>query len=226
MGGGYAEYMLATSDMLMRLPDRLSPERAVLWNPLANAIHAWKLARFKRGDTVLIIGVGPIGLFVIRAAKLAGVSKVIVSDPSAARRQMAKLFGADHALDPAACDMLVGIQKISGIGPDIVFDCAGKEDTMQEAAIYVKRGGQVVLFGIFMQPVTVVPMLWILKEIDIQAGFGYIDADIVDAIEMLRNDSIVLEKMITNIIALEAAPAMIQKLQRADDEIKAVISFM
>ncbi len=97
---------------------------------------------------------------------------------------------------------------------------------MQEAAIYVKRGGQVVLFGIFMQPVTVVPMLWILKEIDIQAGFGYIDADIVDAIEMLRNDSIVLEKMITNIIALEAAPAMIQKLQRADDEIKAVISFM
>ncbi len=112
MGGGYAEYMLATSDMLMRLPDRLSPERAVLWNPLANAIHAWKLARFKRGDTVLIIGVGPIGLFVIRAAKLAGVSKVIVSDPSAARRQMAKLFGADHALDPAACDMLVEIQKI------------------------------------------------------------------------------------------------------------------
>ncbi|MBI5114936.1 zinc-binding dehydrogenase [Candidatus Poribacteria bacterium] len=225
MGGGYADYMLATPDMLMRLPDSLAPERAVLWNPLANAIHAWKLGRFKRGATVLIMGVGPIGLFVIRAAKLAGASKVIASDPSRIRREMAILFGADETLDPTACEMLSELQKITGLGPDIVFECAGKEDTMQEATIYVKRGGQVVLFGIFMQPVTAIPMLWILKEIDVQAGFGYVDPDIVDAVEMLERDSSAPERMITSTIPLEDAPAMFQKLQRSDQEIKVVVSF-
>jgi 2-desacetyl-2-hydroxyethyl bacteriochlorophyllide A dehydrogenase len=225
MGGGYADYMLATPDMLMRLPDGLSPERAVLWNPLANGIHAWKLARFKKGDIVLIMGVGPIGLCVLRCAKLAGASMVIVSDPSAARRKMARLFGADEALNPTTCDVLAELRKHSEIGPDVVFECAGKEDTMQDATTYVKRGGQVVLFGIFMQPVTVIPMLWILKEIDVQAGFGYVDSDIVDALEMFGKDPFALEQMTTSTVPLDRAPEMFQKLQKAEDEIKVVISF-
>ena len=225
LGGGYTEFVPATADMLVRIPEGISPERAVLWNPLANAVHAWKLARFKQGDIVLILGAGPIGLFVLRAAKIAGASKVIVSDPSEASRSMAMLFGADEALDPTACDLQSELKKHSEIGPDIVFECAGKENTLQEATTCVKRGGQVVLFGIFMQPVTVAPVFWILKEIDIQAGFGYVDSDIDDALRLLREDTVGLERMITSTITLEQAPAMFQKLQQAGEEIKVVISF-
>ncbi|GAB4333191.1 MAG: (R,R)-butanediol dehydrogenase [Candidatus Abyssubacteria bacterium] len=226
LGGGYAEYMAVTPDTLMRLPDGLTPERAVLWNPLANALHAWKLGRFQKGDTAMILGAGPIGLFVLRAAKLAGAQRTIVSDPAAKRREMAKLFGADDALDPTRDDILSEIQVRSPLGSDLVFECAGKEETLQEAATYVKRGGQVVLFGIFMRPITVIPMLWILKEIDIQAGFGYVDADITDSLDMLLKDSAPLQRMITSIILLERASDTIQKLQHADEEIKAVISFL
>ena len=225
LGGGYAEYVPATADMLMRIPAGISPERAVLWNPLANAIHAWKLARFKQGDIVFIMGVGAIGLFVLRAAKRAGASKVIVSDPSETSRKMATLFGADEALDPTACNVQSELNKHSEIGPDIVFECAGKENTLQEATTCVKRGGQVLLFGIFMQPVTVAPVFWILKEIDIQAGFGYVDSDIEDALTLLGEDPVALERMITSTITLEQAPAMFQKLQQAGEEIKVVISF-
>ena len=203
LGGGYAEFVPATADMLMRIPEGISPERAVLWNPLANAIHAWKLARFRQGDIVFIMGAGAIGLLVLRAAKLAGASKVIVSDPSEASRKMATLFGADEALDPTACDVHAELKKHSDIGPDIVFECAGKENTMQEATTCVKRGGQVLLFGIFMQPITVAPVFWILKEIDIQAGFGYVDSDIVDALKMLGEDAVALEHMITSTISLD-----------------------
>jgi len=225
LGGGYAEYVPATAEMLMRIPEGITPERAVLWNPLANAIHAWKLARFRQGDIVLIMGVGPIGLFVLRAAKLAGASKVIVSDPSEASRNMATHFGADDALDPIAGNVQSELKKHTEIGPDIVFDCAGKESTLQEATTYVKRGGQVVLFGISMQPITVAPVFWILKEIDIQAGFGYVDSDIVDALGMLGQDTVALEQMITSTITLEQAPTMFHQLQQAGEEIKVVISF-
>ncbi len=225
MGGGYAEYMVATPQMLMRLPDDLESEDAVLWNPLANSLHAWKLARSGRNGIVMILGAGPIGLFVIRAAKRAGASSVVVSDPSPRRRDMAMAFGADATLDPTSSDVLSELKKHSEIGPDIVFDCAGKESTLQEATTYVKRGGQVVLFGIFMQPVTVIPLFWILKEIDIQTGFGYVDSDIVDAIEMLRTDTVSARRMVTSTIPVKDAPAMFQRLQQADEEIKVVISF-
>ncbi len=225
IGGGFAEYMLTDTHMLVRLPDGLAPERAVLWNPLANAIHAWKLARFTQGDIVFIMGAGPIGLFVLRAARLAGASKVIVSDPAQIRREIAERFGADEALNPTACDVLAELKRHSAIGPDIVFECAGKEDTLQEAATYVKRRGQIILFGLFMQPVTVIPMLWILKEISVQAGFGYVDSDIMDTLDMFSKDAVETEEMITSTISLEEAPDMLRKLQRAEEEIKAVISF-
>jgi 2-desacetyl-2-hydroxyethyl bacteriochlorophyllide A dehydrogenase len=225
LGGGFAEYMVAADNLLKRFPESVPPERAVLWNPLANATHAWKLARFRKGCVVLIMGVGPIGLFVLRAAKRAGAGAVVVSDPAASRRAMAMRFGADEALDPMTCDVGAEMRKHAETGPDIVFECAGKEETLQEAATCVKRGGQIVLFGISMKPVTIIPMLWVLKEIDVQAGFGYVDADMNDTLDLFANDTIAHEQMITSTITLEEAPEMFQKLVRSEEEIKVVISF-
>ncbi|MBB2940463.1 threonine dehydrogenase-like Zn-dependent dehydrogenase [Actinoplanes lutulentus] len=99
--GGYAEYLLADEDALLRVPKGLDPDLAALTEPLAVAHHAVRMGEVRRGDPAVVIGCGPIGLAVILMLKAAGVRHVVASDFSAARRELAVLCGADVVVDPA-----------------------------------------------------------------------------------------------------------------------------
>lgn len=99
--GGYAEQVLVTSSMTMRVPDGLGAEQAALTEPLAVALHAVRRGRVGARDTAVVIGCGPIGLAVILMLKATGVRHVIASDFSPARRALAERCGADEVVDPA-----------------------------------------------------------------------------------------------------------------------------
>ena len=99
--GGYAQYMLAAEDALLPVPERLAPELAALTEPLAVARHAVRIGGPRRGDVAVVIGCGPIGLAVILMLKAAGVRRIVASDPSGERRQLAARCGATVVVDPA-----------------------------------------------------------------------------------------------------------------------------
>lgn len=99
--GGYAEQVLTTASMTMKVPDGLEAERAALTEPMAVALHAVRRGQVGAKDTAVVIGCGPIGLAVILMLKATGVRHVIASDFSAGRRALAERCGADEVVDPA-----------------------------------------------------------------------------------------------------------------------------
>jgi 2-desacetyl-2-hydroxyethyl bacteriochlorophyllide A dehydrogenase len=220
--GGYAEYLTCTPEHLHRIPEELSLEAAALWNPLTNALNGVQLSRQKDGDFAVVIGAGPIGLFTIASAKRAGASSVLAAEIQPKRAEAARRVGADVVLNPDEDDVMDACVRIKEGGADIVYDCAGGAGTLQEAIQFARCGGQVILLGIHMEFFSFSTLLWVMKQVDVQAAFGTTN-QIPLAIEMLRDKAIKEEDIISSIIPLDDLPAMMKKLFGPNDEIKVLV---
>ncbi|MEI7913896.1 MAG: zinc-binding dehydrogenase [Mycobacteriaceae bacterium] len=99
--GGYAERVLVEASLTFEVPNGLSADIAALTEPMAVALHAVRRSEIKKRDTAIVIGCGPVGLAVICQLKALGVSTIVASDLSAARRDLARRCGADVVVDPA-----------------------------------------------------------------------------------------------------------------------------
>ncbi len=100
--------------------------------PLAVAWHAVNISPFKKGDSVLILGGGPIGLAVVQVLKARGAKTIIVSEMAPRRKEFAKQFGAHYVLDPSKDDVVARVKDIcDGRGVNVAFDAAGVVRTFQ-----------------------------------------------------------------------------------------------
>jgi Zn-dependent alcohol dehydrogenase len=105
-------------------------------------------AKVEEGATVFVGGLGGIGVSITQGARLAGASKIIVSDPVASRRDAAGRFGATHVLDPGKDDVVARCHELTnGIGVDYAFDGAGSTAVMQQCIAASRPGGTTVLVG-------------------------------------------------------------------------------
>lgn len=153
--GAFAEYIripaiaLAAGNVFM-MPDQMSFESAALAEPLACCINGQRNADVKLGDTVVILGAGPIGLMHAALARLAGARQVIVSEPNAARRQAAVDRGVVHVCDPSHESVLDFVKaRTDGLGADVVILAIGVTPLANEALNLVRKGGHVNLFAGF-----------------------------------------------------------------------------
>lgn len=147
--GVLAEYALMPAENLFPLPDTVGPIEGALLEPLGVAIHAVDLAHMKPGQTVAVLGAGPIGLMIAAVARAAGASEVYMTEPLGDRRQFAEEYAADAALDPGNGDAVARILDMtSGRGVDVAFEAAGAAETPQQCADVVRFGGKVVVAGI------------------------------------------------------------------------------
>lgn len=153
--GAFAEYIripaiaLAAGNVF-RMPDGMSFEAAALAEPLACCINGQRNAGVQLGDSVVILGAGPIGLMHAALARAAGARQVIVSEPNAARRQAAAERGVDHVCDPAGTSLADFVKaRTDGLGADVVILAIGVPQLANEALTIVRRGGRVNLFAGF-----------------------------------------------------------------------------
>jgi len=147
MDGGLREYIAYKSEFLFPLPAMFSAEEGALLEPLGVAIHAWDLAKLRIGETVAIVGCGPIGLLLIQLARVGGATRILAVEPLAYRRDLAAEMGAI----PLAPDEDLAAQAAKytgGHGVDVAIEIAGVVAAQEEAAQMVKRGGRLVLVGI------------------------------------------------------------------------------
>lgn len=146
--GGLAEYVTAPSRNLHMLPGEVSLDTAAYVEPLACAIHGQDRIGIRSGDRVLVIGGGPMGLAHVALSRLAGASRVMVSEPTAGRRALASRFGADDLIDPMQTDVLAAVQDVTGgVGADVVIEAVGSVRTYESAVETVRRGGKILAYG-------------------------------------------------------------------------------
>src|SRR5439155_10337435 len=121
------------------------PERATLTEPLTCVLHAYEKVALVPGESVAILGAGPIGLLFLMLFKAAGAGKVFIIEPADFRRNIAEQFGANGVIDPKMEDSAGAIKAATRVGADIVVDAAGI--LLPESLKMVRRGGRIILFG-------------------------------------------------------------------------------
>jgi L-iditol 2-dehydrogenase len=147
--GVFAEYTVMPAANCFPLPGGFDPVAGALLEPLGIAIHAVDLAHLKPGQTVAVLGAGPIGLLIAAVARAAGAASVLMTEPLADRRHFALDYAADAVLDPTQADMVAAILHMTGgRGVDVAFEAAGAPETPQQAAAVVRIGGTVIVAGI------------------------------------------------------------------------------
>jgi (R,R)-butanediol dehydrogenase/meso-butanediol dehydrogenase/diacetyl reductase len=220
--GGYAEYVRIGSGSGYRLPDSVSFREGAMVEPLAVGLHAVDMAKMARGATVLVIGAGPVGLATMLWAKFLGARHVIVSEKAEIRRQMAAKFGATDAIDPAQ-PLTAQVEKIAGKAPDIIFECVGVPGLLMNAMAEAPRGGRIVVAGVCQQADTIMPLMGIMKELEIQFVLGYRPADFDYVIAMIASDRIDVAHMVTDIVDLDGLPAAFEALRKPSHQCKVML---
>lgn len=147
--GGFQRFLAWPTARLHPLPDTLSDADGAMLEPLGVAVHAVDLGHVRLGDTVAVLGCGPIGLLMIQVARAAGAARVLAADPLPHRREVALTRGADGVLDPADPAYFQRLNDFTGgFGVDVAFEIAGTDSAIDAAVEVVRPGGRVVLGGI------------------------------------------------------------------------------
>jgi L-iditol 2-dehydrogenase len=150
--GAYAEYIKVPARIVMlntqEIPMHVGYEEAAVTEPLACVLHGVEKARIKLGDTVAIIGAGPIGLLHLLTVRKMGAGKVIISDTIGERLKLAEKLGADETINAKNKDTIVETKQLTnGYGADVVIEAIGLPATWEQALKMVRKGGTVLEFG-------------------------------------------------------------------------------
>jgi L-iditol 2-dehydrogenase len=150
--GAYADYIKVPARMVLvntqEIPEHVSYEEAAITEPLACVLHGTEEAGVKLGDTVAIIGAGPIGLLHLLAAKKLGAEKAIIIDLVEERLDFAGKLGADETVNARKTNVVDEVrQATGGYGADVVIEAIGLPATWEQALRLVRKGGTVLEFG-------------------------------------------------------------------------------
>jgi len=146
--GCLAEYLVLPGRSCYPIPDTMTFEEAAIVEPLSIGVYALTLSVPMPGATVGILGAGPIGLSVLLPAKAQGAGRVYMTDRIDARLEMASHAGADWVGNPDTGDVVAAVKEREPELLDVVFECSGKQEAMDQGVAMLKPGGKLLLIGI------------------------------------------------------------------------------
>jgi L-iditol 2-dehydrogenase len=146
--GCLCEYIVMPQENCFPIDSTLTLEQGVLCEPFTIAVYSVKQSQVFRNAKVAILGSGPIGLSCMAAAKAEGIEYIYMTDKLDYRVQIAQKNGAVWAGNPQREDVVKAILKREPMGMDIVYECAGQQETLDEAVELLKPGGRLMLIGI------------------------------------------------------------------------------
>ena len=217
--GGFAQYMyIHPRSWVFRVPEPvLSRGIGILAEPMAVATRAVERAYgrgiphigegFGLGKTVAVLGAGPIGLLVIAVLKSIGAGRIIATDLSVDRLEMARRMGATDTIVVAgpAEDRIQQVMDLTdGIGAEIVFECAGVPQVFGEALELAARGGTLIELGHYTDPgsVAINPHIICKKDLDVLGVWAYPQIQFETALAALAQIEAPLEELITHRLPL------------------------
>jgi (R,R)-butanediol dehydrogenase/meso-butanediol dehydrogenase/diacetyl reductase len=174
--GGFAEYVAVPADNVYKLPAQVSYEAAAYAEPIAVGVHAVKRSQMIIGDTVAIIGAGPIGLLTMQAARAGGAGKAIVFEILPQRAKLARELGATAVINPKEKDPGKAIAELTdGKRADIAFECVGSGEALVLADTVSGRGSKIIQVGALISPVNFSFFNLFWREKSIITSQGYVD---------------------------------------------------
>jgi L-iditol 2-dehydrogenase len=228
--GGFAEYVRVPEINVrlgtFRLPAEISFEEGSFIEPLGCVVRGQRLAGFKPGKSVLIIGSGMSGLLHVQLARARGAAFVAATDINDYRLRAAERCGAHAALN-AAEEIPARLKELNqGRLADLVIVCAGAPAPIRQAIQSVERGGVVLLFAPTAEDVEVsfpIYELW-RNEVTITTSYAASPRDLVEATELIRAGRVKVGQMITHRLGLSEIGLGFQLVTEAKDSIKVIVN--
>jgi (R,R)-butanediol dehydrogenase/meso-butanediol dehydrogenase/diacetyl reductase len=224
-GGGFAPYVNVHDYMCYHLPQEVSYEVGAMVEPFAATYRALKQAAVQPGETIAIVGAGPIGLMALQSARIQGAQQVVTIEPAAKRQQLARQCGATVVVDPLKQDALAAVRDLTGgEGADAVIECSGIEATGILAARIARRKGRVVVMGVFEHPAPLDYTDLVYGEKTVMGsmgGYGVFD----EAIQAMASGRFNGEPLITGKIKLDDILGGLDALiKHKEDNVKILVS--
>ncbi len=197
--GGMADYLVADGSHCVSIGDGVEPERAVLVEPLAVALHAMHQVPIA-GRRIAVVGIGSLGLCVIEAAGLAGATAIIALSRSDAAREAALEAGATAALS---------LERAADVDAEVVLETAGAAPAVSASIAAVRRGGHVLVLGGHPRPTAVDLLDLTVREVALQGSVSHCFADFVAAAGAVSAGTAGRARRNVTLAPLEAGPALL-----------------
>lgn len=234
--GAYAEYILVPARIMakntLRVPAEMKLEHAALTEPLACAVRGLEESQARAGQTMIVLGAGPIGLLFIHAASLMGVHVIAVVKRTD-QVETAKRFGAEQVVRIADVEDPVAAARAltpEGRGADVVIEAVATPQAWQWATLMARKGGLVNLFGGPPAGTTVEfdTNLLHYSDLTLKASFHHTPATARAAFDLLRSGRFKCEEFLTGVASIEELPEvfarmMVRPAEGTAPEIKTVI---
>ena len=224
--GGFAEYIVLDEWRPLVIPKNVSDELAVLAEPASIAVHAVRTSKFSIGDSVVVMGAGPIGLLTMQVLNAAGAGAGYVSEPATARADAARVLGATIVMNPTEEDVVSKILEISGgPGVPIAFDAAAAQPTLQQGLEMVRRGGQVLVVSMAWENVDLLTVEWIGREVEMKASYGSQPIDWRTVLNLMERGLLSEQAMVTDesFIGFDEMQSSMERLMKPDEHVQLVL---
>jgi (R,R)-butanediol dehydrogenase/meso-butanediol dehydrogenase/diacetyl reductase len=202
--GGFAEYVRVPAYQPHARPASLPVDVASLVEPTAVSVHGIRLAGLDRPEAVAVVGLGNIGLLAVLAARGLGAGEVIAIGKYAPRQALARAYGAGLVLEPGDPDLAGKVrERTRGLGAPLVIEAAGAGDSLRTAVSLARKGGKIVVLGVFHQEVALDYRGSLMEEKQIIGSLIYRRPDFAEAIAILAAGGVDRARHITGEIGLE-----------------------
>lgn len=213
--GGLARFVVAPASACHRISKDIPREIAALTEPLSCVVNGVEQARLVVGESVVVVGAGPVGLLFVALFRAAGAGLLVVIEPAERRRDVAKRMGADLCVDPSACDAVSAVaDATSQEGCDVVVDAVGSQlDTALRCA---RVGGRVLLFGMNANATATIRQYDVTRN-ELTVFGTYVGTNVFPkAARILGAGAVDLSPMITHRVPLADLPDALAAIRRGD----------
>lgn len=202
--GTASNYFAIDATKVTKLPDGISFSDGAMLEPLAVTVHAAKRFANLKDSKVVVLGCGPIGILLIQSLKAFGAAKIMATDISDYRLDLASRLGADRVVNTKSEDYAIALRETFGSdNADVIYECAGTDITMDQAIQNARKGSTIILVAVFGKRACVDLAKLNDSELDLNTSMMYRHEDYEDAIQLVAEGKIQLKPLQTAHFAFE-----------------------
>ncbi|RBP18117.1 L-iditol 2-dehydrogenase [Roseiarcus fermentans] len=223
--GGFAQYVKAPARNLVHVPDSVGLDEAATVEFAATVLHGVQKIDVKAGDAVAVVGVGALGYFAVRFAKLSGASPVVAIDIDESKLALARIAGADACVNAGDKDAVEQVRAAAGgLGADVVMETAGANAGRAMAISVARKLGTILVFGSAHSAVVLEPELFerILRhELSVVGSWNSYSVPFPgrewrDIMRFIARGELTSKPLISHVLSLGEAPETFRRLQTGD----------
>lgn len=224
MDGGFQDYIVVNADKLYKYPEHISFEEAALAEPFSVAANILTKVAAAKGDRIVIIGAGTIGLAVLQAAKGIGAS-VLISDVEDKKLETAQKFGADIAVNNKQKNLFDAVMDFAPGGADVLIDAVGIAPLTEQTIDMAAPTARIAVIGFDTRPMNIEPVKITKKELTL-VGSRMNNGKFPKVIEWLEAGCLNTAGMVTRVYPVEEIQTAFEDtLANSDSNVKTIIKF-